>query len=55
MPDVTAAVQRVLEDLEPGDVILVKASRSAGLDRVAQALLDAWPRPHRQSDGGSAL
>ena len=28
-----------IEDLEPGDVVLVKASRSAGLERVAAALL----------------
>jgi UDP-N-acetylmuramoyl-tripeptide--D-alanyl-D-alanine ligase len=26
-------------ELEPGDVVLVKASRAAGLDRLADALL----------------
>ncbi len=39
MPDVEAAVALLQEQLEPGDVVLVKASRSAGLERVAAALL----------------
>lgn len=38
--DVDAAVVLLREQLEPGDVVLVKASRAAGLERVAQALLD---------------
>ena len=33
--DVDAAVALLREQLEPGDVVLVKASRSAGLERVA--------------------
>lgn len=38
VPDATAAVEAV--HAEPGDVVLVKASRSAGLEKVAQALMD---------------
>ncbi|MDP9496559.1 MAG: UDP-N-acetylmuramoyl-tripeptide--D-alanyl-D-alanine ligase [Actinomycetota bacterium] len=40
VPDVDAAVALLREVLRPGDVVLVKASRSAGLERVAAALLD---------------
>jgi UDP-N-acetylmuramoyl-tripeptide--D-alanyl-D-alanine ligase len=38
--DVDGAVALLREELAPGDVVLVKASRSAGLERVAAALLD---------------
>ena len=38
--DVDAAVALLREQVEPGDVVLVKASRSAGLERVAAALLE---------------
>ncbi len=38
--DVDAAVALLREQLEPGDVVLVKASRSVGLERVAAALLE---------------
>ncbi|HEY5186444.1 MAG TPA: UDP-N-acetylmuramoyl-tripeptide--D-alanyl-D-alanine ligase [Actinomycetes bacterium] len=37
--DVEAAVALLREQLRPGDVVLVKASRAAGLERVAAALL----------------
>lgn len=37
--DVDAAVALLSDQLAPGDVVLVKASRSAGLERVAAALL----------------
>ena len=37
--DVDAAVALLREELQPGDVVLVKGSRSAGLERVAEALL----------------
>ena len=41
VPDVDAAVALLQDQLRPGDVVLVKASRSAGLERVAAALLTA--------------
>ena len=41
VPDVDAAVALLRSELAPGDVVLVKASRSAGLERVAAALVDA--------------
>ena len=37
--DVDAAIEMLKANLRPGDVVLVKASRSFGLERVAQALL----------------
>ena len=40
VPDVEAAVALLRRELAPGDVVLVKASRSAGLERVAAALLE---------------
>ncbi|MFE6894255.1 UDP-N-acetylmuramoyl-tripeptide--D-alanyl-D-alanine ligase [Streptomyces sp. NPDC057694] len=38
--DAQAAVHLLRSELRPGDVVLVKASRSVGLESVAQALLD---------------
>jgi UDP-N-acetylmuramoyl-tripeptide--D-alanyl-D-alanine ligase len=38
--DVESAAALLREQVEPGDVVLVKASRSAGLERVAAALLE---------------
>jgi UDP-N-acetylmuramoyl-tripeptide--D-alanyl-D-alanine ligase len=38
--DVDAAVTLLRAELEPGDVVLVKASRSAGLERVAAGLVE---------------
>ncbi len=40
VPDVEAALDLLRRELRPGDVVLVKASRSAGLERVAAALLE---------------
>jgi UDP-N-acetylmuramoyl-tripeptide--D-alanyl-D-alanine ligase len=40
VPDAAAALALLRSELEPGDVVLVKASRSIGLDAVATALLD---------------
>ncbi|MFJ8474828.1 UDP-N-acetylmuramoyl-tripeptide--D-alanyl-D-alanine ligase [Kitasatospora sp. NPDC094011] len=37
--DADAAVELLRSQLRPGDVVLVKASRSVGLERVAEALL----------------
>jgi UDP-N-acetylmuramoyl-tripeptide--D-alanyl-D-alanine ligase len=38
-PDASSAAELLAEQLRPGDVVLVKASRAAGLETVAQALL----------------
>ena len=35
------AVDLLRSELRPGDVVLVKASRSVGLESIAEALLDA--------------
>jgi UDP-N-acetylmuramoyl-tripeptide--D-alanyl-D-alanine ligase len=44
VPDAAAAVQAVRERLRAGDVVLVKASHSIGLETVALALAaDAGP------------
>jgi UDP-N-acetylmuramoyl-tripeptide--D-alanyl-D-alanine ligase len=39
VPDVDAALSVLAGGLHPGDVVLVKASRAAGLERIAAALL----------------
>jgi len=39
--DAQAAVDLLRSELRPGDVVLVKASRSVGLESVAQALLES--------------
>ncbi|WP_329017442.1 UDP-N-acetylmuramoyl-tripeptide--D-alanyl-D-alanine ligase [Streptomyces sp. NBC_00690] len=49
--DAQAAVDLLRSELRPGDVVLVKASRSVGLERVAQALLDSAAMP---TDGQGA-
>ena len=43
VPDVAGALELVRAELTPGDVVLVKGSRSAGLDRLATALLADVP------------
>lgn len=40
VPDVAAAVDLLRDEVAPGDVVLVKASRAVGLERVAAALLE---------------
>jgi UDP-N-acetylmuramoyl-tripeptide--D-alanyl-D-alanine ligase len=49
--DVAAAIALLESDLGPGDVVLVKASRSADLQRVAEALL-AVPAPVAAAPNG---
>jgi UDP-N-acetylmuramoyl-tripeptide--D-alanyl-D-alanine ligase len=46
--DVEQAVALLRAELAPGDVVLVKASRSAGLERIAEALLEP------AAEGGSS-
>ena len=48
--DARAAVDLLRSELRPGDVVLVKASRSAGLERIAQVLVDDDPA-RRAVDG----
>jgi UDP-N-acetylmuramoyl-tripeptide--D-alanyl-D-alanine ligase len=56
VPDVEAAIALLHDQLRPGDVVLVKASKVAGLWRVAEALLE--PREtdnsENRSNGGDA-
>jgi UDP-N-acetylmuramoyl-tripeptide--D-alanyl-D-alanine ligase len=55
VPDAHAALALLRAELEPGDVVLVKASRSIGLDAVATALLaDAAAEPAPARPGGGA-
>ncbi len=41
VPDAAAALAILRGELAPGDVVLIKASRTAGLERIAEGLLDA--------------
>ena len=50
VPDVEAAAALLHDQLRPGDVVLVKASKSAGLWRVVEALLENSER----ANGGDA-
>jgi UDP-N-acetylmuramoyl-tripeptide--D-alanyl-D-alanine ligase len=40
VPDVDAAIAALRAELRPGDVVLVKASRAASLERVALAIAE---------------
>jgi UDP-N-acetylmuramoyl-tripeptide--D-alanyl-D-alanine ligase len=55
--DVEAAVEYLTDHLRPDDVVLVKASRATGLERVAAALLagdgDTAAADARTSSGGA--
>jgi UDP-N-acetylmuramoyl-tripeptide--D-alanyl-D-alanine ligase len=48
VPDVAAAVRAARDRLRDGDVILVKASHSIGLERVALALTGERPAAHEE-------
>ncbi len=52
VPDVDAALELLGRELRPGDVVLVKASRAAGLERVALALTDSTERAERAERTG---
>jgi UDP-N-acetylmuramoyl-tripeptide--D-alanyl-D-alanine ligase len=55
VPDADAAIALLLAELRPDDVVLVKASRGIGLERVADALLAANPAdPAGVPDAGAA-
>ncbi|GAA2412403.1 UDP-N-acetylmuramoyl-tripeptide--D-alanyl-D-alanine ligase [Streptomyces glaucosporus] len=43
--DAQAAIDLLRDELRPGDVVLVKASRSAGLEKVALALVEGGALP----------
>jgi UDP-N-acetylmuramoyl-tripeptide--D-alanyl-D-alanine ligase len=45
VPSLEAAAHLLHDELRPGDVVLVKASRAAGLERLAAAVLDDHPAP----------
>ena len=45
VPDIDAAIALLDEQVRPGDIVLVKASRSIGLERVAEHLLGGSDRP----------
>ncbi len=47
VPDAEAAIALLRAELRPGDVVLVKASRAASLERVALALGDDEPTDER--------
>jgi UDP-N-acetylmuramoyl-tripeptide--D-alanyl-D-alanine ligase len=49
VPDVAAALEVLHERLRPGDVVLVKASRAAGLERIAAGLLADTPPSAEQT------
>jgi len=52
VPDAAAALELLRAELAPGDVVLVKASRSVGLEAVATALLADVPA--HAGSGGAA-
>ena len=54
VPDVDAAVALVAPHLRSGDVVLVKASRAAGLERLARRLTDPVAGPAGVMPRGSA-
>jgi UDP-N-acetylmuramoyl-tripeptide--D-alanyl-D-alanine ligase len=56
VPDAAAAAVAVAEGVGPGDVVLIKASRAAGLERVAETLVHAGGAAERSRtvDGGGA-
>jgi len=51
VPDAAAALALLRAELAPGDVVLVKASRSVGLDVVAAALLEDVPAARAAEEG----
>ena len=57
VPDVPGAIELLSRELRPGDVVLVKASRAASLERVALAIADHSSQttdPGSHGSGGTA-
>ena len=52
-PDIDSALQVLREQLRPADVVLIKASRSAGLERLARLVLEDVPDSVRSRRGSS--
>jgi UDP-N-acetylmuramoyl-tripeptide--D-alanyl-D-alanine ligase len=50
--DADAAIALLRAEVRPGDVVLVKASRAIGLDRVADALIADHPAADTLGGGG---
>jgi len=53
VPDNAAAAQLLLAEVRPGDVVLVKGSRAAELQQVAEALIAGLRAAGRAADEGS--
>ncbi|NLE79398.1 MAG: UDP-N-acetylmuramoyl-tripeptide--D-alanyl-D-alanine ligase, partial [Rhodococcus sp.] len=53
VPDAQAAIDALASELEPGDLVLVKASQSVGLWSVAEAVLADESRRLEQTETGS--
>ena len=51
--DPSEAAELLAARLEPGDAVLVKGSRSAGLETVAEVLLELQGAPGREAGGGA--
>jgi UDP-N-acetylmuramoyl-tripeptide--D-alanyl-D-alanine ligase len=51
VPDADAAIEALRAGLRAGDVVLVKASRAASLERVALAIADDPNGTGREGDG----
>ena len=54
VPDVDAAIAMLRDELRPGDVVLVKASRAASLERVALAIAEDDANGTDRTGGGAA-
>jgi UDP-N-acetylmuramoyl-tripeptide--D-alanyl-D-alanine ligase len=53
VPDVEAAIALLRAELAPGDVVLVKASRAASLERVAVAVAEDAPGTANTAESGT--
>ena len=54
VPDVDAAIALLRNELRPGDVVLVKASRAASLERVALAIAEDGSSGRDAGEGGGS-